>query len=74
MAPLVEEAPGFEAVGCDAGVGESKDAVSPKPKGGHPLGTGRLGADAYVGAERTACRHEELAVGQRCPVCGHGTL
>ncbi|HSX79298.1 MAG TPA: IS66 family transposase, partial [Candidatus Saccharimonadia bacterium] len=26
------------------------------------------------GAERTACRHEELAVGQRCPVCGQGTL
>jgi len=37
------------------------------------MGTGRLGADAYVGAERTACRHEELAGGQRCPVCGQGT-
>src|SRR5207253_4980140 len=34
----------------------------------------RLGADAYKGAERVECRHEELAVGQRCPVCGQGTL
>ena len=45
-----------------------------KPKGGHRPGTGRLGADAYVGAERVECRHEELAPGQRCPVCGQGTL
>ncbi len=45
-----------------------------KPKGGHRAGTGRLGADAYVGAERIECRHEELAAGQRCPVCGQGTL
>lgn len=45
-----------------------------KPKGGHRPGTGRLGADAYVGAERVECRHEELAVGQRCPVCGQGNL
>ena len=44
------------------------------PRGGHRPGTGRLGAEAYEGAERVECRHEELAVGQRCPVCGHGTL
>jgi transposase len=45
-----------------------------KPKGGHRPGTGRLGAAAYGGATRIECRHEELAVGQRCPVCGQGTL
>jgi hypothetical protein len=45
-----------------------------QPTGGHRPGTGSLGADAYVGAERVACRHEELAPGQRCPVCGQGTL
>ena len=45
-----------------------------KPHGGHRPGTGRLGAEAYTGAERVECRHEELAVGQRCSVCGHGTL
>jgi transposase len=27
-----------------------------------------------VGAERVECRHEELAPGPRCPVCGQGTL
>ena len=36
--------------------------------------SGRLGAEAYAGAERVECRHEELAVGQRCPVCGQGRL
>jgi transposase len=45
-----------------------------KPKGGHRPGTGRLSAAAYTGATRLECRHEELAVGQRCPVCGQGTL
>ena len=49
-------------------------AETGKPQGGHRPGTGRLGAEAYVGAERVECRHEELAVGQRCPVCGQGTL
>lgn len=53
---------------------ESQRSPQGKPKGGHRPGTGRLGADAYVGAERIECRHEELAVGQRCPVCGQGTL
>jgi hypothetical protein len=47
--------------------------VPSTPTGGHRSGPGRLGADAYVGADRTECRHEALAVGQRCPVCGHGT-
>jgi hypothetical protein len=29
---------------------------------------------AYVGAERVECRHDELAAGQRWPVCGQSTL
>jgi hypothetical protein len=37
-------------------------------------GHGRLGAEAYGGAERVVCRHEDLAPGDRCPLCGHGTL
>jgi transposase len=49
-------------------------AATGKPRGGHRPGTGRLGADAYTGAGWVECRHEELAVGQRCPVCGQGTL
>ena len=66
VGPIAQETPGVSER-CDA-------ETSPTPKGGHRVGTGRLGADAYVGAERTECRHEELAVGQRCPVCGQGTL
>jgi transposase len=68
-----------EGVDADATAAEAPPDASPrpervKPKGGHRPGTGRLGADAYVGAERIECRHEELAVGQRCPVCGQGSL
>jgi transposase len=33
-----------------------------------------LGMATYAGAERVECRHEALAVGQRCPVCGQGRL
>jgi hypothetical protein len=59
----------------DAAVGSSEDAVSPpKAKGGHRQGTGRLGAAAYAGATRIECRHDALAVGQRCPVCGQSNL
>jgi transposase len=74
VVPVAEASPGLEAAGCEGEPAASEGEASPKPKGGHRSGTGRLGADVYVGAERTACRHEELAVGQRCPVCGQGTL
>jgi hypothetical protein len=67
-----EAAEPSEAAGSTSGSGES--GSEGQPKGGHRAGTGRLGADAYEGAERVECRHEELAVGQRCPVCGQGTL
>ena len=60
--------------GGEADSQSSPEAVSPKVKGGHRAGTGRLGADADVGAERVECRHEELSVGQRCPGCGQGNL
>jgi transposase len=54
--------------------GELQTPEQAKRKGGHRPGTGRLEAAAYAGATRVECRHEELAVGQRCPVCGQGTL
>jgi transposase len=69
-----EAARGAAVAGREAGSQGSPGTVSPKPTGGHRAGTGRLGAEAYVGAERIECRHEELAPGQRCPVCGQGTL
>jgi len=43
-------------------------------RGGHRPGHGRRGADAYASAERVACHHEELRVGEVCPVCGQGRL
>ncbi len=55
----------------------AEDSPTPepaKPKGGHRAGTGNLGADAYVGAKRVECRHEELRSGQVCPSCGRGSL
>jgi transposase len=69
---------GHEARGADGGAawaGETSAAEEKPPRaGGHQPGAGRLGAEAYAGAERVECRHEELAVGQRCPVCGQGRL
>jgi hypothetical protein len=73
-AAVEEVALGMEAGAPEAGSGESEGEVPPKAKGGHRAGTGRLGADAYTGARRVECRHEELSVGQRCPVCGQGNL
>src|SRR5215468_8970180 len=68
-----------DADGAGATAQQAPPEASPKPeraqpRGGHRPGTGCLGAAAYVGATRVECRHEELAVGQRCPVCGQGTL
>jgi transposase len=39
-----------------------------------PPGHGRQGASVYRAAQTVACRHEELAVGERCPACGRGSL
>jgi len=74
LVPGAAASPGLEAAGCAGGPGTSKSAASPRPTGGHRPGPGRLGAEADEGAERVECRHEELAVGQRCPVCGQGTV
>ena len=66
--------PVTEAAECAGEPGSAESPAVPPPTGGHRAGTGRLGADASVGAERTECRPEELAAGQRCPVCGQGTF
>jgi transposase len=63
-----------DAAGLEREPAASGAGPSGKPRGGHRAGTGRLGADVYEGAERVECRHEELAGGQRCPVCGQGSL
>lgn len=68
------EASEAQEAGCEAASGEAEAEAAPTPAGGQRLGTGRLGAHADAGAERVDCRHDELAAGQRCPVCGQGTL
>jgi transposase len=53
----------------------SSAAVSPTPeKRPPPPGHGRHGAEVYQAAETVECRHEALAVGERCPACGRGRL
>lgn len=39
-----------------------------------PPGHGRQGAEVYRAAQTVVCRHEALAVGERCPACGRGNL
>jgi transposase len=73
-AVLEADAAGAGATGHHAPPGASPRPEGVTPKGGHHPGTGRLGADAYAGATLVECHHEELAVGQRCPVCGQDTL
>lgn len=58
---------GKEAPPCGAASGQGG-------AGTHRPGHGRQGAEAYVEAARVVCRHETLAVGARCPVCGRGRL
>lgn len=74
VAPPQDTLTGAGEVEPHVTVGRAAAETIPKPRGGNRPGTGGLGADAYAGAERIACRHEEVAVGQRCPVCGQGTL
>jgi transposase len=55
------------------GVSVPDPALPPEQKP-PPPGHGRQGADVYRMAQTVECRHEELAVGERCPACGRGTL
>jgi transposase len=48
--------------------------TSPPEKKPPPPGHGRQGADVYRAAQTVECHHEELAVGERCPACGRGSL
>ena len=75
------------AAGTSGGGGDGSKPPSSTSQGGQaPLGAslakkkpvlpghGRYGAEAYGAAQTVACRHEKLAVGERCPACGRGTL
>jgi transposase len=54
--------------------GQSSAFASPPEKKPPQRGHGRHGADVYRTAQTVECRHEELAVGERCPACGRGSL
>jgi len=61
--------------------GDARGAEGAPPQGNHAAaapqgrpGHGRWGAQVYRGAQPVECRHETLAVGERCPVCGRGRL
>jgi transposase len=57
-----------------AGLSQVQDDRAQEAAGTRRRGHGRWGAQAYSGAARVECRHEELAAGERCPVCGRGRL
>ena len=54
--------------------GPASAPTSPPEQKPPPPGHGRQGAEVYRAARTVACRHEELAVGERCPACGRGRL
>lgn len=49
----------------------TSEPTKEKPR---PAGHGRQSAEVYRAAQTVECRHEELAVGARCPACGRGRL
>ena len=75
---------GGAAGGGNAGGSERQPSVShgvpapppaaPPEKRPSPPGRGRQGAEVCRAAQRVECRHEALAVGERCPACGRGSL
>jgi Transposase IS66 family len=48
--------------------------ASPSEEKPRSPGHGRHGAEVYRAGQTVACRHEELAVGERCPAWGRGRL
>jgi hypothetical protein len=55
---------------------EGRAPLEPESSGASPRrpGHGRQSAEVYRAAQTVECRHEELAVGERCPACGRGRL
>ena len=66
----VEGSDGDATDEATADSGSRQDEDSSKPASGH----GRLGADAYPGAEQVEVQHPQHAAGDVCPDCGQGTL
>jgi transposase len=75
-----DKAPGSSDGDGDTGAARAVDLTktdgksSQEAAGNRRSQHGRWGAEVYSGAVRVECRHEELAIGERCPVCGQGRL
>jgi transposase len=67
------ESAGGSETASSASHGGSTAAPASRPEK-KPPGHGRQGAEVYRAAQRIECRHEELAVGERCPACGRGRV
>ena len=65
---------GRNATQTSASQGVPASASASPPRRSRRRGHGRQGAEVYRAAQTVECRHEELAVGERCPACGRGTL
>ena len=57
-----------------AGLSQVKGDSAQEAAGTRRPGHGRWGPETYSGTARVECRHEALAAGERCPVCGRGRL
>jgi hypothetical protein len=55
------------------GVRASAELAAPE-ENPRPPGHGRQGAAVYRAAQTVECHHDKLAVGERCPACGRGSL
>ena len=55
----------------DVQTASAAESTAEKPR---PAGHGRHGADVYRVTQTVECRHDELAMGERCPACGRGRL
>ena len=68
------DAGGPGAAPTEAPGAQADDASTQPSPSERRAGHGRQGAQAYCGADHVEGRHETLAVGERCPVCGRGRL
>jgi transposase len=65
---------GGGGIGTEPQVRKDAEGHEPAEDSSRRPGHGRQGADVYREVKRVECRHEELAVGERCPACGRGRL
>jgi hypothetical protein len=72
--PSSGSAGGSETASSASHGGSTAAPASLPEKKPPPPGHGRQGAGVYRAAQTVECRHEELAVGERCPACGRGSL